>query len=99
MPADLSSGKNPGLNQLQVDAWRAIEYMVEQEFGMFSIKRLSEDLGIEYSRLRRILKTWEALGVVEQFRGLWSLSSYLPIKLPQKARAVYERNFQIKEKM
>ena len=99
MKTRMSSKNKPGLNQLQIDAWRVIEYMVEREFGMFSIKRMSEDLGIDYSRLRRILKTWEALGVIERHNGLWMLTNTLVRDIPQMARAVYERNFQIKEKM
>jgi len=63
------------INGLQIESWR---------YDLASIAELAADTGLTQTKIRRILATWERLGIAEQRGSLWRLTEYLQTHLPHR---------------
>lgn len=72
------------INQGQVEAWQVIEALIKRHFEMSSAAGLAGMTNMNITKVRRILVTWEHLGLVERRGDLWRLSPYLTKLLPAK---------------
>lgn len=74
------------INELQVKAWRAVEALADRQFDLTSVEEMAEAIKTSKAQARRILLTWEFLGIAERRGEMWRLTESLMNKVPQKLR-------------
>lgn len=85
--------KENQINQGQVEAWKVIEELVERHFKLASIHDLADATGLSVHQTRRILVTWEYIGMVEKRGDMWRLSQFLTHQLPGKLQLALADTF------
>lgn len=69
-------------NELQIDAWKVIEELVDREPEGATVETLASVLNLHQGKIRRILSTWEVLGLVRNKGGWYYLTEKLTHTLP-----------------
>lgn len=92
-------GVGGAFNTGLIDAWRVIEYLAERQFDLANVAEISRELELDYSKTRRILFTWEHLGLIERRGDMWRLTELLTCRIPHKLKcAMSEKLKNLEEK-
>ena len=79
--------KRSEIKEQIVQAWSVIEALIEAGAEPQSPGALAKACNLTYSKTRRILITWERLGLVERKGNNWTYTKYLTIDIPKRLQA------------
>jgi len=74
------------LNMIQVQSWKVLEYLIDQQYDLASTGEVSRATEMPEHVARRILMTWEFVGLVERRGNLWRLTPYLSTEIPYRLK-------------
>jgi DNA-binding transcriptional regulator YhcF (GntR family) len=83
----------PKENQLQIESWSVITALIKRHFKLASLQELADDTELNIHKVRRIMQTWETLGLVEKRADLWRLSAYFSHTLPGELQLALADSF------